>query len=82
MVFYKVSSFETVAKDSEGKETALSSQIPKKCDKNDLLRWRNSMHRDFTINRSIFYYYFFVCVRARNGPWYVHVSCILYETYL
>lgn len=46
----EVSSFETVAKHSDGKETVTSCQIPKKCDKKDLIRWRNSMHRDFTIN--------------------------------
>nr|GEW68721.1 polynucleotide adenylyltransferase family protein [Tanacetum cinerariifolium] len=50
----EVSSFDTLAKDAEGKEKFLESQMPKGCDKLDLLRWKNSMHRDFTIN-SLFY---------------------------
>ncbi|XP_022145381.1 uncharacterized protein LOC111014843 isoform X2 [Momordica charantia] len=50
----EVSSFETVAKHSEGKGTVVSSQIPRKCVKEDLIRWRNSMHRDFTINSLFF----------------------------
>ncbi|KAL4577764.1 hypothetical protein LXL04_013877 [Taraxacum kok-saghyz] len=50
----QVSSFDTLAKDTEGKEKFLISQMPKDCDKLDLLRWKNSMHRDFTINSLFF----------------------------
>ncbi|KAH9662407.1 polynucleotide adenylyltransferase family protein [Citrus sinensis] len=50
----EVSSFETVAKHGEGKETVLLSQIPYGCDEIDLVRWRNSIHRDFTINSLFF----------------------------
>ncbi|XP_031269306.1 uncharacterized protein LOC116127790 [Pistacia vera] len=50
----EVSSFETVAHNAEGKEKFLLSQAPRGCDEKDLIRWRNSMHRDFTIN-SLFY---------------------------
>ncbi|XP_035831587.1 uncharacterized protein LOC110922624 isoform X2 [Helianthus annuus] len=46
----EVSSFDTLAKDAEGKEKFLESQTPKGCDNLDLMRWKNSMHRDFTIN--------------------------------
>ncbi|XP_038904059.1 uncharacterized protein LOC120090455 [Benincasa hispida] len=50
----EVSSFETVAEHADGKERVTSSKTPKKCDKKDLIRWRNSMHRDFTINSLFF----------------------------
>lgn len=50
----EVSSFDTLAKESEGKEKFLISQMPKSCDKLDLIRWKNSMHRDFTINSLFF----------------------------
>ncbi|KAG6596268.1 hypothetical protein SDJN03_09448, partial [Cucurbita argyrosperma subsp. sororia] len=50
----EVSSFETVAKHSKGKETVTSSPTPRKCDEKDLIRWRNSLHRDFTINSLFF----------------------------
>ncbi|KAA3453156.1 PolyA_pol domain-containing protein/PolyA_pol_RNAbd domain-containing protein [Gossypium australe] len=47
----EVSSFDTVARHDADKEKALSSLIPKICDEKDLIRWRNSRNRDFTINR-------------------------------
>ncbi|CAH1420102.1 unnamed protein product [Lactuca virosa] len=50
----EVSSFDTLAKETEGKEKFLISQMPRGCDKLDLLRWKNSMHRDFTINSLFF----------------------------
>ncbi|KAE8701257.1 putative plant ubiquilin [Hibiscus syriacus] len=50
----EVSSFETVAKHNKGKEKSLPSLIPKRCDKKDLIRWRNSRVRDFTINSLFF----------------------------
>nr|GEY76676.1 polynucleotide adenylyltransferase family protein [Tanacetum cinerariifolium] len=46
----EVSSFKTLAKHSEDKERFLQSQMPKGCDKSDLKLWKNSMHRDFTVN--------------------------------
>ncbi|CAK7355527.1 unnamed protein product, partial [Dovyalis caffra] len=46
----EVSSFETAAKQSQEKEKFLLSQMPRSCDEKDCRRWRNSMHRDFTIN--------------------------------
>uniref|UniRef100_A0A5B6ZQ61 Polynucleotide adenylyltransferase n=1 Tax=Davidia involucrata TaxID=16924 RepID=A0A5B6ZQ61_DAVIN len=50
----EVSSFETVAQHATDKEKFLFSQMPSGCDKKDHVRWRNCMHRDFTIN-SLFY---------------------------
>ncbi|KAL9993314.1 putative polynucleotide adenylyltransferase [Helianthus debilis subsp. tardiflorus] len=47
----EVSSFKTLAKHSENKEKFLVSQMPRGCDKSDLNLWKNSMHRDFTVNR-------------------------------
>ncbi|ONH97268.1 hypothetical protein PRUPE_7G180900 [Prunus persica] len=49
----EVSSFETVAKHA-GKKEADSPCRPPGCDKKDFIRWRNSMHRDFTINSLFF----------------------------
>ncbi|XP_059641018.1 uncharacterized protein LOC132283130 isoform X2 [Cornus florida] len=50
----EVSSFETVAQHAIKKEDVLLSQIPGGCDKKDLVLWRNSMDRDFTINSLFF----------------------------
>lgn len=50
----EVTSFDTLAKDAEGKENFLISQMPRGSDKLDLVRWKNSMHRDFTINSLFF----------------------------
>ncbi|KNA18357.1 hypothetical protein SOVF_071460 [Spinacia oleracea] len=52
----EVSSFETTASHGGGeKEVNLSEiKVPKGYDKKDLMRWRNSLHRDFTVN-SLFY---------------------------
>ncbi|XP_004287737.1 PREDICTED: uncharacterized protein LOC101302293 isoform X2 [Fragaria vesca subsp. vesca] len=49
----EVSSFETVANNHSDKEVTIS-EIPKGCGKKDFIRWRNSMHRDFTINSLFF----------------------------
>ncbi|KAM2666970.1 hypothetical protein EV2_018724 [Malus domestica] len=47
----EVSSFETVARDAgENKDKDNLSCRPPGCDKKDFVRWKNSMHRDFTIN--------------------------------
>nr|GFD14155.1 polynucleotide adenylyltransferase family protein [Tanacetum cinerariifolium] len=35
-------------------ERFLQSQMPKGCDKSDLKLWKNSMHRDFTVNSLFF----------------------------
>ncbi|KAK7406914.1 hypothetical protein VNO78_08550 [Psophocarpus tetragonolobus] len=50
----EVTSFETVARTSNGKEQFLYSLLPKCSNKKDLFRCKNSLHRDFTIN-SLFY---------------------------
>ncbi|KAK2656867.1 hypothetical protein Ddye_009919 [Dipteronia dyeriana] len=50
----EVSSFETVAKQDEGTQKVYSFQLPHGCDEEDLVRWRNSMHRDFTVNSLFF----------------------------
>ncbi|KAE8685956.1 putative plant ubiquilin [Hibiscus syriacus] len=50
----EVSSFETVAKHDEEKEKTLPSLVPNRCDEKDLIRWRNSRNRDFTINSLFF----------------------------
>ncbi|XP_024186191.1 uncharacterized protein LOC112190917 isoform X1 [Rosa chinensis] len=50
----EVSSFETVAKAKHSDKEVTFSQMPKGCDKKDFIRWRNSMHRDFTINSLFF----------------------------
>ncbi|XP_050367819.1 uncharacterized protein LOC126786132 [Argentina anserina] len=49
----EVSSFDTVSKDCDTDEVTFS-QMPKGCDRKDFIRWRNSMHRDFTINSLFF----------------------------
>ncbi|KAJ9540844.1 hypothetical protein OSB04_027350 [Centaurea solstitialis] len=51
---FPVTSFDTFAKDSEEKEKYLISHMPSGSNKLDLLRWKNSMHRDFTINSLFF----------------------------
>ncbi|XP_027180185.1 uncharacterized protein LOC113778863 isoform X1 [Coffea eugenioides] len=51
----EVSSFQTRAQHNDGKDGKFSvSQLPKGCDKKDLGRWRNCMHRDFTVNSLFF----------------------------
>lgn len=47
----QVSSFETAAKNGKEKQKTIFSQMPPGCDKKDFVRWRDSMRRDFTINR-------------------------------
>lgn len=46
----QVSSFDTVAERAGEKEKVFSLKVPKGCDENDFIRWRNSICRDFTIN--------------------------------
>lgn len=48
---FQVSSFATVAKTDKEKEEFPLRSMPKGCDRKDIARWRNSMHRDFTVNR-------------------------------
>ncbi|XP_076889525.1 uncharacterized protein LOC143540307 [Bidens hawaiensis] len=50
----EVSSFKTLAKESEEKEKFLVSQMPRGCNKFDLNLWKNSMRRDFTVNSLFF----------------------------
>ncbi|PIA46798.1 hypothetical protein AQUCO_01500383v1 [Aquilegia coerulea] len=50
----EVSSFSTVAKDTDGMETVSGSHEPTGCGRDDFFRWQNCLHRDFTIN-SLFY---------------------------
>ncbi|KAL8246845.1 hypothetical protein R6Q59_008061 [Mikania micrantha] len=50
----EVSSFKTLAKYSKEKEKFIVSQMPRGCDKFDLNLWKNSMHRDFTVNSLFF----------------------------
>ncbi|XP_074294407.1 uncharacterized protein LOC141622262 [Silene latifolia] len=50
----EVSSFETVGRDATEKKDYHFSDIKQGCDAKDLLRWKNSLDRDFTIN-SLFY---------------------------
>ncbi|XP_018852015.1 uncharacterized protein LOC109014131 isoform X2 [Juglans regia] len=50
----EVSSFDTVAERAGEKEKVFSLKVPKGCDENDFIRWRNSICRDFTINALFF----------------------------
>ncbi|RDY14224.1 pcnB, partial [Mucuna pruriens] len=50
----EVTSFDTVARTSKGKEAFLYSLLPTSSNKKDLFRCKNSLCRDFTIN-SLFY---------------------------
>ncbi|XP_030468773.2 uncharacterized protein LOC115687373 [Syzygium oleosum] len=50
----EVSSFKTIAKRAEGKEKVIFSCMPSGCNKRDFILWRDSMHRDFTINSLFF----------------------------
>ncbi|KAL9229568.1 hypothetical protein vseg_005021 [Gypsophila vaccaria] len=50
----EVSSFETVSKHASKKEEFCPTEMPKGYDLKDILRWKNSLYRDFTIN-SLFY---------------------------
>ncbi|KAL0463754.1 UNVERIFIED_CONTAM: Poly(A) polymerase I [Sesamum latifolium] len=51
----EVSSFETVAEQSKTKQVGISHK-PTGCDPRDFVRWKNCMHRDFTVNRLILYF--------------------------
>ncbi|KAI3938171.1 hypothetical protein MKW98_018727 [Papaver atlanticum] len=50
----EVSSFGTVARHDEGKQTVNFSQMPIGCNQKNFILWKNSLCRDFTIN-SLFY---------------------------
>ncbi|CAH9089725.1 unnamed protein product [Cuscuta europaea] len=50
----EVSSFDTVSQQVEKSKNSFVPKMLKRCDEKDVYRWRNSMHRDFTIN-SLFY---------------------------
>ncbi|KAL0424910.1 UNVERIFIED_CONTAM: Poly(A) polymerase I [Sesamum radiatum] len=49
----EVSSFETVAERSKTKQDGISRQ-PTGCNPGDFVRWKNCMHRDFTVNSLLF----------------------------
>ncbi|XP_011079124.1 uncharacterized protein LOC105162718 [Sesamum indicum] len=49
----EVSSFETVAERSKTKQVGISHK-PTSCDPRDFVRWKNCMHRDFTVNSLLF----------------------------
>ncbi|XP_065856320.1 uncharacterized protein [Euphorbia lathyris] len=50
----EVSSFKTRAEHSKDNENQQLPKMPVGCDENDFICWRDSIHRDFTIN-SLFY---------------------------
>ncbi|URE38534.1 Poly A polymerase head domain [Musa troglodytarum] len=49
----EVSTFDTNDKDVKTQKKDVPSQVSNGCDVNDFVRWKNSMDRDFTINRQI-----------------------------
>ncbi|KAK4430358.1 Poly(A) polymerase I [Sesamum alatum] len=49
----EVSSFETEAGQSKTKQVGMSHK-PTDCDPRDFVRWKNCMHRDFTVNSLLF----------------------------
>ncbi|URE41297.1 Poly A polymerase head domain [Musa troglodytarum] len=49
----EVSTFDTNDKDVKKQKKDVPSQVSNGCDVNDFVRWKNSMDRDFTINRQI-----------------------------
>ncbi|KAK7253019.1 hypothetical protein RIF29_37389 [Crotalaria pallida] len=51
----EVTSFETVARTSKEKQPNLYSPLPSFGNQEDLIRYKNSLRRDFTINSSLFY---------------------------
>ncbi|XP_048128546.1 uncharacterized protein LOC115736474 isoform X2 [Rhodamnia argentea] len=50
----EVSSFKTMAKRAEGKEKVIFSCMPSGCSEKDFILWKDSVHRDFTINSLFF----------------------------
>ncbi|KAI4331361.1 hypothetical protein MLD38_029552 [Melastoma candidum] len=52
--FVEVSSFETVARNTENREEFLSANMPALRDRENVILWRNSMSRDFTVNSLFF----------------------------
>ncbi|KAI3415162.1 uncharacterized protein J3R85_015484 [Psidium guajava] len=50
----EVASFKTMAKTAEGKEKVIFSCMPRGCSEKDFILWRDSVHRDFTINSLFF----------------------------
>ncbi|XP_057804771.1 uncharacterized protein LOC131020113 isoform X1 [Salvia miltiorrhiza] len=49
----EVSSFDTIAKESGGEKVKVH-QEPRGCNPRDFLRWKNCLHRDFTVNSLFF----------------------------
>ncbi|KAK4347593.1 hypothetical protein RND71_033932 [Anisodus tanguticus] len=50
----EVSSFDTVAKQTGKREKPFVSKMPKGFHQKDFILWKNSMHRDFTVNSLFF----------------------------
>ncbi|XP_042508935.1 uncharacterized protein LOC122084613 isoform X2 [Macadamia integrifolia] len=50
----EVSSFETVAERAKEEEMIFLPQMSTNCDRKDYVRWRDCLHRDFTINSLFF----------------------------
>ncbi|CAK8579107.1 unnamed protein product [Lathyrus sativus] len=53
-IIVEVSSFNTATRGKPGRHFAHDIEAPKGCDKEDYLRWRNCLNRDFTINGFMF----------------------------
>ncbi|CAL5214713.1 unnamed protein product [Lathyrus oleraceus] len=53
-IIVEVSSFYTATRGKPGRHFAHDIEAPKGCDKEDYLRWRNCLNRDFTINGFMF----------------------------
>ena len=51
MITKQVSSFQTVANNGDQEEEMDFAQAPRGCQIKDFTLWRNSLKRDFTINR-------------------------------
>nr|CAD1844714.1 unnamed protein product [Ananas comosus var. bracteatus] len=50
----EVSSFSTINKSNKERQQVVLSEISDNCDEKDILRWKNCMERDFTINGLFF----------------------------
>ncbi|KAL5053138.1 hypothetical protein RYX36_033820 [Vicia faba] len=53
-IIVEVSSFNTTTRSKPGRHFTHDIEAPKGCDKEDYLRWRNCLNRDFTINGFMF----------------------------
>lgn len=67
----QVSSFETAAKNGKEKQKTIFSQMPPGCDKKDFVRWRDSMRRDFTINRLLLIFFAYNVLGYGEKLWWI-----------